>query len=62
MIKNYANFSWVNNEKELFKRIIEAIYEAPSLLSPDFSKDFILSTFALDISIKLRGSYIFCEL
>ena len=50
MIKKDANFSWGNNEKESFKRIIESIYEAPSLLSPNFSKDFILYTFASDIS------------
>ena len=50
MIKRDAKFSWVNNEKESFKRILEAIYKAPSLLSPDFSKDFILYTFASDIS------------
>ena len=50
MIKNYAIFSWGNNEKDSFKRIIEAIFESPSLLSPDFSKDFILYTFASDIT------------
>ena len=37
-------------KKEYFQRILEAISEAPSLLSPDFNKDFILYTFASDIS------------
>ena len=50
MLKKDANFSWGNNEKESFKRIIEAIFEAPSLVSPDFNKNFKLHTFASDIS------------
>ena len=37
-------------KKNLFQRILEDISEAPSLLSPDFNKDFILYTFASNIS------------
>ena len=47
MIKKDANFSWGNNEKELFKIIIEAISEAPSLLSPEGASD-IASTILLN--------------
>ena len=50
MIKKDAIFSWGQTEKESFQIILEAISEAPSLLSPDFNKDFILYTFSSDIS------------
>ena len=49
MIKKDAIFNW-GLEKESFQRILEAILEAPCLLSPYFNKDFILCTFASDIS------------
>ena len=50
MIKKDAIFNWGQTEKESFQKILEAISEAPSLLSPDFNKYFILYTFASDIS------------
>ena len=50
MIKKDAIFNWGQTEKEYFQRILEAISEAHSILSPDFNKDFILYTFASDIS------------
>ena len=50
MIKKDVIFNWGQTEKESFQRILEAISEAPSLLSPNFNKDFILYTFASDIS------------
>ena len=50
MIKKDSNFSWGDKEKELFIIIREAIAEAPALVSPDFRKDFILYTFASNIS------------
>ena len=50
MIKKDAIFNWGQTEKESFQKILEAISEAPSLLSLDFNKDFILYTFASDIS------------
>ena len=50
MIKKDSTFSWGDKEKELFIRIREAIAEAPALVSRDFRKDFILYTFAFDIS------------
>ena len=36
MIKKDAIFNWGQTEKESFQRILEAISEAPSLLSPIF--------------------------
>ena len=50
MIKKDDVFNWGQTEKESFQKILEAISEAPSLLSPYFNKDFILYTFASDIS------------
>ena len=51
MIKKNAIFKWDLPEKEAFKKIKQAIAEAPSLQSPDFSRSFILYTFALDSSL-----------
>ena len=50
MIKKNAIFNWGQTEKESFQKILEAISEAPSFLSPDFNKDLILYTFASKIS------------
>ena len=50
MIKKDSSFSWGDREKQSFIRIREAIAEAPALVSPDFRKDFILYTFASNIS------------
>ena len=50
MIKKDDVFNWGNTEKESFNRILESILEAPSLLSPYFTKEFILYTFASDVS------------
>ena len=50
MIKKDSTFSWGDKEKESFIRIREAIAKAPTLVSPNFRKDFILYTFASDIS------------
>ena len=49
MIKD-AIFNWGQTKKESFQKILESISEAPSLLSLEFNKDFILYTFASDIS------------
>ena len=50
MIKKDSSFSWGDRARDSFIRIREAIAEAPTLVSPDFKKDFILYTFASDIS------------
>ena len=50
MIKKDSIFNWGQTKKESFQKKLEAISEAPSLLSPNFNKDFILYTFASDIS------------
>lgn len=48
IIKKDPNFKWTKERKEAFDRIKEAIAEAPTLRSPNFDKEFILSTFASD--------------
>ena len=50
MIKKDSSFSWGGREKQSPIRIRESIAEAPALVIPDFRKDFILYTFASDIS------------
>ena len=50
MIKKDANFKWSTDQKQSFHDILKAIAEAPNLTSPDFSKPFILYTFASDSS------------
>ena len=50
MIKKYAEFKWSAEEKQSFHDILKAIAEAPTLTSPNFSKTFILYTFASDSS------------
>jgi hypothetical protein len=39
-------FEWENEGKLSFQRIKEAIIVAPVLVSPNFSKDFIIFSFA----------------
>lgn len=51
MIKKNTNFKWNSPKKEAFDNIKQAIAEAPTLHSPDFSKGFILYTFTSDSSI-----------
>ena len=50
MIKKDAIFKWGSQENQAFNTIKQAITEAPSLMSPDFTKDFTLYTFASDRS------------
>ena len=51
MIKKDADFKWTKERKYAFRKIKEAIVEAPTLWRLDFKKDFILYTFSSDHSI-----------
>jgi phospholipid-translocating ATPase len=51
MIKKDVELKWRPLEKESFKNIKTAIANAPSLHSPDFSKYFLLYTFASEHSL-----------
>ncbi len=50
MMKKYVVYKWSDEAKKSFQWIKEAITEAPALVSPDFRKEFLLYTFASDVS------------
>ena len=50
LVKKDVPFKWSNEQQEAFIKIHKSIAEAPSLMPPYFSKDFILYTFATDFS------------
>jgi len=50
LIKKDAQYHWGPIENQSFNSIKKAIIDAPSLMSPDFSQDFTLYTFASDRS------------
>ena len=51
MVKQNAQFKWIETEKNAFSKIKTAVAHAPSLKSPDFDKNFIMYTFASDDSL-----------
>jgi hypothetical protein len=50
LIKKDAQYHWRPLENQAFNAIKKAIIDTPSLMSPDFSQDFILYTFSSDCS------------
>eukprot|EP00253_Pinus_taeda_P010308 PITA_10308 len=50
MIKKNSNFKWGQDEHEAFNLIKQAIINAPSLATPNFSESFTLYTFASEKS------------
>ena len=50
LVKKDVQFKWCDEQKNVFADIRKSITEAPALMSPDFTKDFILYTFATDFS------------
>jgi hypothetical protein len=50
LIKKDVLYRWGPQESQAFDSIRKSIIEAPSLMSPDFSQDFTLYTFASDRS------------
>jgi hypothetical protein len=50
LIKKDIQYHWGPQESQAFDSIKKSIIEAPSLMSPDFSRDFTLYTFASDRS------------
>jgi hypothetical protein len=48
LIKKYFLYRWGPQKSQAFDSIRKEIIEAPSLMSPDFSHDFTLYTFASD--------------
>ena len=50
MVKQRAEYKWEVAQREAFARIKESIANSPSLMSPDFLREFILYMFAIDTS------------
>jgi hypothetical protein len=50
LIKKDVQYHWGPQESQAFDSIKKSIVEAPSLISPDFSRYFTLYTFAFDRS------------
>ena len=49
-VKKDLPFKWSDEQKNAFAEIQKTISEAPSLMSPNFNKDFLLYDFATDFS------------
>jgi len=48
MLRKDSDIKWTPEAKKSFKDIKRAILEAPVLVSPNFSKDFLIFSFALE--------------
>jgi len=46
MLKKESDIRWTPEAKKSFEDIKRAILESPVLVSPDFSKDFLIFSFA----------------
>ena len=46
MLRNDSDIIWTPKVRKSFEDIKKAIMEAPVLVSPDFSKDFLIFSFA----------------
>ena len=51
MLKKDAEIKWTQEAKSSFEKIKQALIEAPILISPDFSKDFLIFSFASEETI-----------
>jgi hypothetical protein len=53
MIKKDIQFKWTYVEKEAFEKIKDTIAATPTLQSPNFTKKFLLYTFASNHSLAI---------
>ena len=51
LLKKDAKFEWKDEGKDAFKSIKDAIYRSPVLISPDYSKEFQIFSFASEDTI-----------
>ena len=51
LLKKDAKFEWTNEGREAFKCIKESISRSLVLVSPDYSKDFLIFSFASEDTI-----------
>jgi hypothetical protein len=53
MLKNDAEIKWIPEAKESFEKIKWAPFQAPVLINPDYSKGFMIFSFASKDTIVL---------
>ena len=46
LLKKDTKFEWTNEGREAFKCLKDSISKSPALISPDYSKDFLIFSFA----------------
>eukprot|EP00253_Pinus_taeda_P010803 PITA_10803 len=51
MLKKGADFKWTAEARKSFEEIKKALTQAPVLISPDFTKEFLIFTFASDDTV-----------
>lgn len=51
MLKKGVDIKWTAEAKNSFEQIKKALTQAPIFISPDFSKDFLIFTFASENTI-----------
>ena len=51
MLRKDSTLKWTVEAKEYFEAIKQALTKTPVLISPDFQKDFVVFTFALEHTI-----------
>jgi hypothetical protein len=51
MLKKDVDIKWTQKAKSSFERIKQALIEALVLISPDYSKDFLIFSFASEETI-----------
>jgi hypothetical protein len=51
MLKKYVDIKWSQDSKSSFQRIKQALVEAPVLVSPSYSKEFLILSFASEDTI-----------
>ena len=57
MSRKDQGVKWIAEAKTSFEKIKKALTEAPVLVSPDFSKDFLNFSFASQDTIAIRGNF-----
>ena len=51
LLKKDAKFEWTNEGREAFRCIKEAITKYPVFVNPNYSKDFMIFSFAFEDTI-----------
>ena len=51
MLKKDAEIKWIPEAKESFEKIKQALFQAPVLIDPNYSKEFLIFSFASEDTI-----------